>query len=503
MMQAREAYDELLRRAREEALLDSCTSVLAWDEETYMPPGGAEHRAAQLAQLAGLTHERSVDPRVGELLEQVEGSDLVRDPLAPTAVNVRQWRRLYDRERRLPRGLVEELARVTTLAQQKWAEARKAADFRILRPWLEKVVALERRQAQAIGGPSLYDTLLAEYEPGITGREVADLLEALRRELLPLLDELRGSRVRPDESILRRAYPIDRQAAFGAAAAQALGFDFRRGRLDVAAHPFCIRLGPEDCRLTARYGLHDFSEGFFTILHEAGHGLYEQGLDPDHYTTPMGEAASLGMHESQSRLYENLVGRGRAFWQYFFEAAQEAFPGALADVAWDDFHLAVNAVRPSLIRVHADEVTYNLHILIRFELEQALLAGDLPVADLPGAWVEAYRRHLGITPPDDARGCLQDGHWAAAMIGYFPTYVLGNVIAAQLYARAAADLGDLESAFARGDFTGLLGWLRRHVHRHGQRWPAAGLVEQATGTPLGPGPLVRSLRGRYTELYRL
>jgi carboxypeptidase Taq len=502
-MRAQAAYDELRRRAREEALLDSCAALLGWDEETYMPRGGAAHRAAQLALLAGLSHDRAVDPRVGELLTEVEGSDLVADPLAPAAVNVREWRRLYDRAVRLPRSLVEETARLTTLAQQEWAAARRSADFAPFRPWLERIVGLKRREAESLGGPSLYGALLEEYEPGITTAEVAELLDALRRELVPLVRALAGARRRPDAGLLYRGFPVERQKSFGAAAAAALGFDFRRGRLDVATHPFCTSVGPADCRLTSRYQDHDFSAGFFTILHEAGHGLYEQGLGPEHWGTPMGEAASLGVHESQSRLYENLVGRSRAFWQHFFPLARRTFPEALADVALDDFHRAVGAVRPSLIRVRADEVTYNLHILVRFELERALLSGDLPAGDLPAAWAEAYHRHIGLTPDDDAEGCLQDGHWASGLVGYFPTYTLGNVFAAQLFARADADLGGLEQAFARGEFGGLLGWLRERVYGQGQRYPAARLIERATGSPPDPGPLVRTLRARYGELYGL
>jgi carboxypeptidase Taq len=499
-MDARTAYTELLDRAREEALLEGCQSLLFWDEETYLPRRGAEHRAAQHALLAGVLHARSADPRVGELLAAVEGSGLAADPLSPPAVNVREWRRTHDRRRRVPRSLVEEQARVTTLAQQAWADARRSANFAPFRPWLERVVALERAEAAALGGPP-YDALLQEYEPGLTGDAVAVLLEELRRELMPLVQLIADSPRRPDPGLLAGDYPAAQQAAFGEGVAAALGFDFRRGRLDVAVHPFCTRLGPWDCRLTTRYELHDFSEGLFTILHEAGHGLYEQGLDPDHFGTPMGEAASLGLHESQARLWENLVGRDRAFWEHFLPRARHAF--RLADVPADTFLLAVNAVRPTPVRVRADEVTYNLHILVRFTLERALLSSELPVADLPAAWAEEYRRTLGIVPADDAEGCLQDGHWASGMIGYFPTYALGNVYAAQLFVGAARDVGDLPAAFARGDFSGLLGWLRERVHRHGQRHPAARLVERATGAPPGPGPLVSLLRSRYGELYGL
>jgi carboxypeptidase Taq len=502
-MRAHDAYDELLRRAREEALLEDCEAFLGWDEETYMPRGGAEHRAAQHALVAGILHARAVDPRVGELLAAVEVSDLVADPLGPPAVNVRQWRRTYDRLRRLPRELVEEEARVTTLAQQAWADARRAAEFATFRPWLERVLVLKREQAGALGGPVPYDALLEEYEPGLTGEAVATLLEGLRRELVPLVQAIAGARRRPGPALLQGDYPTELQAALGEAAAAALGFDLTRGRLDVAVHPFCTRLGPDDCRLTTRYDPHDFQEGFFTILHEAGHGLYEQGLEAAHYGTPMGEAASLGLHESQARLWENLVGRDRAFWEHFFPLARRTFPDVLGDVPLDAFHLAVNAVGPTPLRVRADEVTYNLHILVRFNLERALLSGDLPASDLPAAWAEQYRQTLGVVPTDDAEGCLQDGHWASGMIGYFPTYAVGNVYAASLLGRAAAEVGGLPEAFARGDFSGLLDWLREHVHRHGQRYPAARLVELAAGQPPGPGPLVRLLAAKYRELYGL
>jgi carboxypeptidase Taq len=501
-MCADDAYNELLRRAQEEALLASCAELLGWDEETYMPHGGAEHRGEQLALLAGLSHDRAVDSAVGELLAALEGSDLVADPLAPPAVNVRQWRRLYDRERRLPRALVAEFAQVTTLAQQAWVDARREVDFGLFQPWLERVVRLEREQAEALGTANLYDALLEEYEPGCTAAAVADLLAELRRELLPLLHAILGSR-RPAASLHNRAYPIEEQKTFAAAAAAALGFDLQRGRIDVAAHPFSTRLGPEDCRLTARYYVHDFGEGFYTVLHEAGHGLYEQGLDGRHFGTPMGEAASLGMHEAQARLYENLVGRRRSFWEYFFPLAVRSFSVALDGVSLDEFQLAQNSVQPSPIRVRADEVTYNLHILIRFELEQALLRGDLATGDLPAAWAEAYRHTLGIMPADDLEGCLQDGHWASGMIGYFPTYTLGNVFAAQLMERAEQEAGPFDRAFAGGDFRCLLAWLRERVHVHGQRWSAAELVERATGSPPRTTSLVRSLATRYGELHGL
>jgi carboxypeptidase Taq len=497
------AYAELIRRTREESLLASCAELLAWDEDTYMPPSGVEHRAAQLALLAGLLHERATDPRLGELLAEVEGSPLVAAPESAEAVNVREIRRDFARQARLPRALVEELARVTSLAEQEWAAARRAADFPRFRAWLEKIVRLKRCEADALAlTADPYDALLDGYEPGARGDDLAGLFDALRRELVPLVNVLTYSPPRrPDTSVLRRAAPVDRQRAFGEAVAAAVGFDFRRGRLDTTTHPFFSPLGRDDCRITARFAEQRFSEGVLTILHEVGHGLYEQGLPPEHHGTPVGEVSSLGMHESQARLWENTVGRSRPFWQHFFPAAQAAFPGALSDVSPDDFHFAVNAVEASLIRVGADEVTYNLHILIRFELERALIAGDLAAADLPDAWNEAHRHYLGVVPRDDGEGCLQDGHWAAGMFGYFPTYTLGNVLAAQLFARARQQLGDLDGGFARGDFGGLLAWLREKVYREGGRYSASRLIERVTGSPPDHRPLVEGLRSKYEELY--
>jgi carboxypeptidase Taq len=284
-------------------------------------------------------------------------------------------------------------------------------------------------------------------------------------------------------------------------AAATVGFDFHAGRLDTTVHPFFSTIGPGDCRITCRFNPRDIREGFFGILHETGHGLYEQGLDPAHHGTPVGEAPSLGWHESQARLWENTVGRGRPFWQHFFPLARRLSPGTLHDVTPDEFYFAINHVERSLCRVGADEVTYNLHILLRFELEQALISGDLRPADLPGAWNEASGRYLGVVPADDAEGCLQDGHWASGLVGYFPTYTLGNLIAAQLYGRAEAELAGLEGDIARGDFAGLLGWLRERVYGHGSRYSAGRLVELSTGMPLSHRPFVQALRRKYAELY--
>ncbi len=503
-MTAQTAYDELIRRAGEVALLSSCEALLGWDEVTYMPRGGTEHRARQMAYLAGLQHERSTDPRLGELLAELEGSPLVADLLAPAAVNVRELRRSYDRLTRVPRPLVEELARTTTFAETAWEDARHAAAYALFRPWLEKILALKRSEANCLAYTGeAYDALLQEHEPGATSQNLAPLFATLQRELTPLVRAIAAAPRQPDLSLLERCYPLDRQRYFCTQTAALLGFDFRRGRLDTAAHPFCSAIGPGDCRITTRYRLLDFGQAFFATLHEVGHALYEQGVDPEHAGTPMGEANSVAIHESQSRLWENLVGRSRPFWEHFFPLASRVFVGVLDDVTVDEFYFAVNRVAPSLNRIRADDVTYNLHILLRFELERALIAGNLSPAELPAAWHEAYQRNLGIVPSNDAEGCLQDGHWASGMFGYFPTYTLGTLYAAQLFEAACRDLGDLGPALGRGDFAGLLGWLREKVHRHGSRYAADRLIELATGSLPDAGPLVEGLRRKYTELYAL
>ncbi len=478
--------------------------MLGWDEQTYLPPQGAALRADQMSLLAGLVHERTTDPRVGEWLTALEQSHEFAAG-SPSAANLREARRSYDRATKIPRRLVEELSRVTTLSQQGWVEARRQKDFQAFKPWLEQVVALKREEAAALGHTSgvPYDALLDDYEPDMSSEQVAAVFAPLRDGLVTLLREIQETGRRPPVDILTRSFPIETQQAFGRHAAESIGFDFSAGRLDEAAHPFCSGIGPGDCRLTTRYDERFFAQAFFGTLHEAGHGMYEQGLPRDAFGTAMGHSVSLGIHESQSRMWENFVGRSRSFWQHFFGPAQQAFPEALTDVSLDDFYAAVNDVRPSFIRVEADEVTYNLHIMLRFELEQPLVTGDLAVADLPAVWNETFQKYFGITPADDAVGCLQDVHWSAGLIGYFPTYALGNMYAAQLYRAAENALGDLSAQFACGEFAPLLGWLRQHVHQRGQLELAPELMQVATGESLSADPLLRHLREKFTPLYGL
>jgi carboxypeptidase Taq len=498
------AYESLVAHARETAKLNSIAGLLEWDERTKMPPAGGEYRAEQISYLAGEIHKRQTDPRVGEWLAELAGGPLAADPHSDAGTVIRQLRRQYDKKTRLPQALVEELSRTAVLGQQLWVEARATDDFARFRPLLEKTLELKRQEAAALGYTATpYDALLDDYEPGATTAEVSATLAGLRDALTPLVGQIVSSGRQPDGAVLKREFPVDRQEAFGKAAAAAIGFDFAAGRLDVTDHPFCGGAGPRDVRITTRYNAHDFGDAFFSILHEAGHGLYEQGLPAEHFGLPTGEAASLGIHESQSRLWENQVGRSRAFWEYFYPQAQAAFPSALGDVSLEAFHFAVNEVRPSLIRVDADEVTYNLHVLIRFELERAMIENDLQARNLPGAWREKYDKYLGVAPPSDADGALQDVHWSAGLFGYFPTYSLGNLYAGQFFARAAQELCDLPAAFRRGEFGPLLEWLRAKIHRRGQRWKASELAVDVTGQPLSHGPWIDAMRAKYGELYRL
>jgi len=502
-MTPQEAYQELIDKVAKIAMLQSCGAVLGWEERTYMPRGASPHRAAQLSLLAGMSHEMFVEPRIGELLSAVESSPLVKEPDSVEAANVREIRHKYDKETKLPKELVEELTKTTTLAQGVWVDARRKNDFRKFLPWLEKVVELTRKAAECYGyKEEIYDALLDNYEPGMKTREVAEVFGQLRPELVELNRKIAGAKKRPDDSIVHRAYDPELQRVFGEAVAAAMGFDFNEGRLDITTHPFCSGIGPGDTRITTRYNPHRLNDALFGIMHETGHALYEMGIDKKSYFgTPMGDANSLAIHESQSRMWENQVGRSRDFWVYFFPQAQRIFRDALGGVTLDQFYGAINYVEPSYIRVEADEATYNLHIMVRFELERALLKGDLKPADVPSAWNQRFKEYVGIPVDTDANGCLQDVHWSAGLIGYFPTYCLGNLYSAQFFAKAKQDMPELAKQIQQGNLRPLLDWLRKNIHRHGSRYRARQLGEKVTGQPLSHRPLMDYMQAKYGEIY--
>jgi carboxypeptidase Taq len=496
-----QAYDELVKICRELSTLNSCEALLGWDERTYMPRGGADARSNQVALLSGMIHERFTSPHIDDLISTAEGSDLVADSGSPEAAVIREVRREYDKAVKLPKDLVEDLARVTTLAQGVWAEAREKSDFAVFLPKLKEVIDLKHRQAEAYGyDTEPYDALIDDYEPYATVKTISEVFAKLREELVPLVEAIVDSGKRPDMSIIENDYPTDLQRKFGQEASAAIGFDYSNGRLDVTTHPFCSGIAPGDCRITTRYNPKHLGQAFFGTLHESGHGIYEQGLPAEQYGTPLAESVSLGIHESQSRMWENLVGRGKPFWEHFYPKAQATFP-ALKGVAFDDFYFAVNNVEPSFIRVEADEVTYNLHILLRFEVERDLFRGKIKAEELPKVWNEKFVEYFGLTPENDAIGCMQDIHWSAGLFGYFATYALGNLYASQFFAKAKEELPNLEKEFAKGEFSNLKDWLRKNIHSHGKRYRAGELVQRITGKPLDHRPMMAYLKSKFGELY--
>ena len=503
-MDERGLFAKVCEHARGIAVLGSVEAVLGWDEQTMLPRGAAEHRGQQAAAIATLIHRRWLDPAFGEWLAALRESSLATGDDPEAACTISKLAEDRDRRLRMPPRLVEELASVGVSAQQAWVEARRRSQWSLLKPWLEKIFALKREQA-ACRAPDLdpYDALLDEYEPGGRSAEIAERFARLRAGIVPLVREVAAATTRPDVAVLQGHFPADAQQRFVRQVAEHIGFDFERGRLDTAAHPFCSSLGPRDCRITTRWDEKALVTSLYGVLHEAGHGLYEQGLRDELFGLPPGEAASLGIHESQSRLWENLVGRSLEFWQWCLPLAREAFPGVFANARAEQVQQAMLEVKPSMIRVEADEVTYNLHVMMRFDLERAVVSGDLSLADLPAVWNERFEKDFGLVPASDAEGVLQDIHWSAGLVGYFPTYTLGNIYAAELMAAAERELPGLRAGFATGNFAELLGWLAKRVHALGRQLSSDELVEAAIGRPATEERLLDSLRSRYGQAYGL
>ncbi|GMQ82246.1 MAG: carboxypeptidase M32 [Rhodothermia bacterium] len=473
--------------------LNHTAAVLEWDQETYMPSGAAEARAHQIATLRRLAHEMLVSEKTAAHLEK--GSD--------DEALCRVTQRDFDRATRIPADLVAELAETAALARQAWRTARESDTFSAFAPHLEKIVALNLRKAEAVGyNEHPYDALLDEFEPGMKTAEVATVFAELRDLLVPIVQALTAEEA-PDDSMLHRHFSHDAQWDFGLSVIKDFGYDFKTGRQDLSAHPFTTTFSISDVRLTTQVDEAFFNPAFFGTLHEAGHGMYEQGIDRTLERTPLADGTSLGMHESQSRLWENLVGRSRGFWSHYYPKAQNAFPDALGSVSEENFYRAINRVENSLIRVEADEVTYNLHIMVRFEVETEMLKGNISISDLPEAWNDRIEAYLGIRPSNDAEGVLQDIHWSLGAIGYFPTYALGNLMSTQLFDQASSDIPNLAEQISSGSFEALLGWLRTHVHRHGRKKSANEILTDATGTGLSVESWIHYIRSKYEDIYGL
>lgn len=487
------AYAQLCDLNREIGLLGSIDAVLGWDQETYMPDKGLDHRAKQLAYLSGKAHSLSTSARMRKLLDQAEkeGASSERE-----AANLRQWRWQVERALCIPAKLVTEESSVTSHAKAAWAAARKKSDFSTFAPHLAKVIDIARRKADLWGyEDEPYDALLINYERGARTRDVAALFDRLKPELVGIAKKAVARSARRNIKVLRGVFPIEKQQVLNREIAESLGFDFEAGRIDTTAHPFCTTLGPDDVRLTTRYDERDFTSSLFGVMHEAGHGLYEQGLVAGDFGLPSGQAVSLGIHESQSRLWENHVGRSLPFWKRWFPRVQELFP-LMRRVKLREFMNFVHRSQFSFIRVEADEATYDLHILLRFAIERRLLRGELPVEQIPAAWNEAFEELFGMTPPDDAHGCLQDIHWSMGGLGYFATYTLGNLNAAQLFG-TAMKRSSISAAFDKADYAPLLKWLRKKVHVHGGTYDPPELMKLATGKPTDAKWHLEHLRKRF------
>ncbi len=486
-------------------------SVLQWDARTQMPPGGSVTRGHQMATLSALAAQRFAGEETGRLLDAAEAEVKGDDPNSYRVRAVQQTREAYDIARRIPSSLVSEMASHEAVAQSVWQEARPANDFTRFAPYLERAVELQRRLAEAIGYDAHpYDALLKKYEPSMTAARLDDLFTALKSRSLPLLKRIVDSGVTPRTDFLTREYPEDKQRAFALGISQQFGYDLRRGRLDKSAHPFEISFTREDVRMTTRYNERYLPAAVFGTFHETGHALYEQGVDPALTRTALTTdmvglyavgGTSYGAHESQSRLWENLVGRSCVFWQRHFGRLQAVFPQQLADVSAEEFYRAVNTVKPSLIRVEADEVTYNFHIMLRVEIEMAMLDGRVRVADLPNVWRAKMGEYLGVTPPDDRQGVLQDIHWSSGNFGSFCTYTVGNVMSVQLFQAARQQTPGLDDALASGDYVPLRTWLTENMYRHGRAFGVNELLTRTTGRPLDVDPYLTYLETKYSDLY--
>jgi len=479
--------------------LNHSSALLEWDQETYMPEGAAASRAKQISTLRQMSHELLTSDTTADLLGKLE-SDGLR-PGSIGADHVRIVRKDFERAKKIPSDLVARLAETSALSRGAWVEARARNEFQLFAPHLEKIIDLCREKAETLGYETeIYDPLLDEFEPGMDTALVRSTFDDLRERLVPIVKYF-ASEPAPPDNFLHAHFPRAAQWNFGLDVVKDFGYDMNTGRQDYTAHPFSTTFSISDVRITTRIDEHFFNPGFFGTLHESGHAMYEQGVAPDLERTLLADGTSMGMHESQSRLWENLVGRSSEFWSHYFPRAQAAFPGALSGVSEMDFYRAVNKVSPSLIRVEADELTYNLHIMIRFELESGLLEDKIKIADLPAAWNDRMESYLGVRPESDSDGVLQDIHWSLGAFGYFPTYSLGNLMSTQLYDQASQDISALPDQIAEGSFSKLLEWLRTNIHAHGRRKSASEILDEVTNSKLSIESWIHYIEKKYEKMY--
>ncbi len=501
-MKSSAVYERLQTRLRDVTNLRAAAAVLEWDQEVNMPPKGTDARGRQLGTLNAHAHTLFTCEETGDLISQAGEDAEHLDPDARSLVNEAAYD--YDRARRIPEVFVRRFSEARSRAYQAWLEARKRSDFALFLPHLETIVRLCREEAEYLGyRENPYDALLEGYERGMTTAELRRIFSVLGTSQRELTARIGAAQESPGPDWLRQSWDVNRQWEFSLRVLRDMGYDFDAGRQDRSAHPFTTNFSIHDVRITTRLSEDDFFSALFSSIHEGGHALYEQGFREEDEGLLLAAAPSLGMHESQSRLWENLIGRSLAFWTHYLPTLRELYPGQLDRVGAEQLYRAANRVSPSLIRVEADECTYNLHIILRFELEVALIEGNLAVADVPAAWNEKMKRYLGVIVPNDALGCLQDIHWSHGSFGYFPTYALGNLYAAQLFNTMKQEVPGFDAQIERGEFRGCLDWLRSRIHRTGRRKTAIEIIHEATGTPPEPGVFLAYLESKYGSLYNL
>jgi carboxypeptidase Taq len=481
--------------------LNSTLAVLGWDQQTYMPGGGAEERGSAMATLSRIMHLKIISDELQKCLSECETQSGEWAADSDEARLIKVTRREVNRRIRIPADWVASFAEATAVGQEMWEQAKGTSDFTRFQPYLERIFELRREYASFFQPyDHIYDPMLDEFEPGLKTADVQKIFAVLREKQVTLIREL-GSRPQVDSSFLHQFYPENLQWEFGVDVVSNMGFDWNRGRQDNSAHPFTTTFGMGDVRITTRLVPDNLSSALFSTIHEAGHALYEQGFSPTLLRTPLATGASMAIHESQSRMWENLVGRSRSFWVHYYPKLQMLFPSQLANVPLDVFYKGINRVEPSLIRTESDEATYNLHIMLRLEMEIALLERKIEVRDLPEIWRDRMKEYLGVVPKDDAHGVLQDIHWAGGLIGYFPTYALGNVISAQVWEHIQKDIPDLEDFISRGNFTPLFTWLHQNIHVFGAKFETQELVKKVTGSEIDPDPYLRYLNIKFKEVY--
>lgn len=505
MENAQKAYNRIKQQSRHIKVLEGISHLLDWDQETYMPAGAGQNRAEQLKTIAGLMHREKTSRKFRNALEKLidikTGTIKAKDLTSSESAALKEWRRDYLHAATLPAKFIEDFTKLTSQSIEVWKLAKQEDAFHRFAPFLEKIIGMCKKKADLVGYKEHpYDALIDEFEPNMTAKEISELFSTLRHSLTKLLKQVQGSSS-IDDSFLFGNFDPQKQIEFSHLLLEAVGYDLTKGRLDLSSHPFSSSSHPTDSRITTRIHASSLTSNISTVLHEAGHSLYEMGLPVEEFGSPLGEARSLGVHESQSRFWETRIGLSKPFWRRYLPLLKEAFIGKIDNIPFEKFYKAINKVQPSFIRVEADEMTYPLHVILRFELEKSLIEGSLNVRDLPDAWNAKMKQYLGIEPKNNQQGCLQDIHWSMGGFGYFPTYSLGNIYAAHLFEGFSKDYPDWDIRVEKGEFSFIRAWLHDKIYRHGRRFSTQELLKQATGKELSSKPYLQYLESKYSEIY--